>query len=70
VKDISADTDKAATALDVELQEFLAGYLKKNKREQAETVARHVSDEEIGNADYVELPPDRMEPITDDDIPF
>lgn len=72
VVDITADTDKAATALDRELQEFLKSYLKKNKRDQAETVARHVTDEEIGRSDShpsgVDEPP--MEPITDDDIPF
>ena len=72
VKDISADTNKAATACDVVLQEFLAGYLKKNKRDQAESVARHVSDEEVagGYDDRVELPPDRAPALTDDDIPF
>jgi hypothetical protein len=72
VKDISPDTDKAATALAGELQEFLAGYLKKNKRDQADAVARHVSDEEIGADDDIPPPSDndRMEPITDDDIPF
>jgi hypothetical protein len=65
--DISADTDAAATALDRELQEFLKGYLAKNKREAAETAGRHVSDEEIGGGHFEEPP---MEPITDDDIPF
>lgn len=66
IVDVSADTDKAATALDRELQEFLSHYLKRNTLKQAESVAHHVSDEEVGGG-YGEPP---MEPLTDDDIPF
>lgn len=67
IKDISDETNRIATALDLELQEYLNGYLKKNKREQAEAVAHHVSDE-----DLIEPPShdDRLATLTDDDIPF
>jgi hypothetical protein len=66
VVSISEATDNTAKGLDAELQEFLAGYLKKNKLAQAEAVAQHVSDEDIA-ADVDRRP---MEPITDDSIPF
>lgn len=65
---LSAETDAAATALDRELQEFLALYLKKNKRDQVETTARHVTDEEMGSDGYE--PPMDMEPMTASDVPF
>lgn len=70
IVDVSSETDAAATALDRELQEFLKAYLRKNKRDQAEDVPRHVTDEEIAgdSGDYFDEPP--MSPITDDDIPF
>jgi hypothetical protein len=37
--DISPETNEAATALDKQLQEYLAGYLKRNVKEQASTPA-------------------------------
>lgn len=49
IVELSAETDAQVVGLDQELQKFLAGYLKRNKREQAEAVAaHHVSDEEMG----------------------
>jgi hypothetical protein len=69
IAELSAETDAAATALDRELQEFLKGYLKKNKRDQAETTAHHVSDEDMPSGDSRGYDPD-VPPITDDDIPF
>lgn len=68
---VSQETDQIAQGLDAELQEYLSAYLQKNKRDQVESVARHVSDEEVAGSygGDVELP-DRMAPITDDDIPF
>jgi len=68
IKAISEDTNKVATALDLQLQEYLVGYLKKNKRDQAESVGHHVRDEDMDPP-----PPQFDEPlasITDDDIPF
>lgn len=70
IADVSEATNKIATGLDAELQEFLAGYLKRTKRDAAEHVARHVTDEEIASEDSEPLRDDRMDPITDDDIPF
>jgi hypothetical protein len=68
VAEVSPETNAVATGLDVQLQDFLAGYLKKNKREQAETTGRHVRDEDVSQApDYNDEP---MAPITEDDIPF
>lgn len=63
----AAETDEAAQELDEELQEFLAGYLGRNRRDQADSAAEpvhHVSDEEMAGvgAGYA--------PVTDDDIPF
>lgn len=57
---ISAESHTAATALDVELQEFLNTYLGRNKRDQVES---HVSPPPPSDEDY-------GPPITDDDIPF
>jgi hypothetical protein len=67
IVDVSPETDKAATALDRELQEFLSHYLKKNTLKQAESMA-HVSDEELasGTGEF----PEPVPQITDDDIPF
>lgn len=66
---VSPEAEARAVALDKELQEFLSGYLKRNKRDQADAVAQHpahhVTDEEI--AASVGAGP---APITDDDIPF
>lgn len=74
LKGLSDASNAEAVKLDVELQEFLTAYLKRTKREQAETVARHVSDEEIGRRDEDAYDPrgDRgpIEPPHEDDIPF
>jgi hypothetical protein len=64
---LSADSNNQAVALDLELQKFLTGYLKRTTRDQVE----HVADVH----DYEGPPPDDYgEPpastITDDDIPF
>jgi hypothetical protein len=65
VTEISEATNAAATELDREFQAYLATYLKKTKRDQVESAARHVSDEEIASGDGIEPPP-----LADDDIPF
>lgn len=66
--ELSTDSNAAATALDLTLQEFLAGYLKRTKRDQVES-APHTSEEELPIESYNE--PERLaEPIPDDDIPF
>lgn len=68
LKELSEATNNIAIALDGELQAFLSAYLKKTKRDQVETVAKHVSDEE---AAYDEPPPsDWSGPAPDDDVPF
>lgn len=62
---VSAEAEANAVMLDKELQDFLTGYLRKNKRDQAEAVAEqpvhHVTDEEMAAQPTA---------ITDDDIPF
>jgi hypothetical protein len=66
INSVSAEAEQYAVALDRELQEFLSGYLKKNKRDQAEeAVAHHVTDEEVAASVGGEYAP-----VTDDDIPF
>jgi len=65
IVDLTEETNNAAVALDKQLQAYLATYLKKNKRDQAEAVAAHVGDEEVAWDDEQPVPP-----ITDDDIPF
>lgn len=74
VATLSDASNAKATALDVELQEFLAGYLQRNKRDQVEQPA-HVTESTAVSDDgpsYEEPPYDDYEPapITDDDIPF
>lgn len=74
-KDISADTLAHAVELDKQLQDFLNGYLKRTRRDQAETVARHVSDEEVAADDEQPwhdnpVASEAYAPVTDDDIPF
>mgnify|MGYP001616162452 FL=1 len=68
VVELTPETNDAATALDKQLQVYLDGYLSKTKRDQAETVATHVRDEdvELPQHDHDDDPPQ----ITDDDIPF
>lgn len=72
LRDLSDDSNRVALALDMELQAFLASYLKRPKREQAEqptTVPPAPEDEFASDA----VPPPMAEPpvgITDDDIPF
>ena len=65
---VSADAEAMAVKLDRELQEFLCGYLKKNKRDQADAVAHHVSDEDVAGA--WQDNPEAVAAITEDDIPF
>lgn len=60
---ISPEADAQAKALDKELQEFLGAYLKRNRRDQAEAVTQHVTDEEIAASAS-------RNDVTDDDIPF
>lgn len=62
--DVTQETQQVAVGLDVELQAFLKSYLKRTKREQVESPAHHVSDEDMGG------PPDDVPPLTDDDISF
>lgn len=66
LKDISPETDAAAVALDQQLQEFFASYLKRPKREQVEAHAEseHVTDEQMAAAGRVTTE------LTDDDITF
>jgi hypothetical protein len=73
VKDIASDTLAHAVELDKQLQDFLSGYLRRTRRDQAETVARHVSDEEVAQDDeepWHENPEAVASVVTDDDIPF
>jgi hypothetical protein len=69
--DVAGDKLAAAIALDKELQKWLASYLTRNKREQAEAVgehpAHHVTDEDIAQSDEDGGGPSHL---TDDDIPF
>jgi hypothetical protein len=67
--EVSTETNEAAIALDKQLQAYLAGYLKKTKRDQVEAVGKHVSDEDVA-AGFEEGPPHPASQITDDDIPF
>jgi hypothetical protein len=62
-KDISPETDAAAIVLDRQLQEFLASYLKRPKREQVE------EHDDLQN-DFDEEHESLADPRTDDDIPF
>ena len=68
---IASDTNAAAVALDKQVQDFLKGYFKRTKRDQAEaTPAQHVRDEDM---DGDEPPPYDDEPvhaIDASDIPF
>jgi hypothetical protein len=64
--ELTPASNAAATALDVTLQDFLKGYLKKNTRDQVEA-PQHSGDDMPPPADE-----DFREPgdLTDDDIPF
>lgn len=66
--ELSEASNRVAIGLDSELQAFLSVYLKKNKRDQVDTTAAHVHDEDVvsGNEDYEYEPP----PHDDSDIPF
>jgi hypothetical protein len=70
--DVTPATNDAAIALDKQLQSYLAGYLKKNKRDQVEAAAQHVSDEDIagGYEDDFDDTPHPASQIDDSDIPF
>jgi hypothetical protein len=71
--DVSPETDRAAIALDHELQEFLKGYFKRTKREQVDEEPQDDSAE-----DYTDDPGDPDGGLTNelpgsvpvDDIPF
>jgi hypothetical protein len=65
---VSPDAKATAIALDRRVQQFLAAYLRRNKREQVEASAHpvhHISDEEMAGVGV-----GGPAPITDDDIPF
>ena len=62
VADLSEETHQIATGLDVELQAFLASYLKRTTRDQVDRTAVEQPDHE--------LPGDDAPPMTDDDIGF
>jgi hypothetical protein len=68
VKTISPQANAAAIEIDKELQEFLASYFKRTKREQVE--APHVADEQLDDDGYQESDPVTDGPVTDEDIPF
>lgn len=64
--ELSDATNQQAVALDVVLQDYLSAYLKKNKRDQVETTATHVRDEDVvARNDF-----DYQVPIEEDSIPF
>lgn len=68
LKDVSADTNEQAIALDAALQAWLDGYLKRKTHDQAEEPSDESEDygndpQEIERAGY-------SAPLTDDDIPF
>jgi hypothetical protein len=65
IVELSEATDNIAKGLDAELQQYLTGYLKMNKRDQAHTVGEHVRDEDVR-----EDPETPIQQITEDDIPF
>lgn len=64
VADVSEETQAAAVALDLELQTFLAHYLKRPLTRRSEPAVQSPGD--------IELPDDTddVEPVTADDIPF
>jgi hypothetical protein len=72
--DISPQTMEAAVELDKALQEFLKGYLSRNKQDQTELVSQaqkeignHVGDDEMENHPPAALPGDAY---LSDEIPF
>jgi hypothetical protein len=74
---VSDETNDEATSLDEDLQDFLAAYLTRNRRDAADSAAepgRHVDDEEMAGVGagrpYSGDPQDYPAPVTDDDIPF
>lgn len=69
--ELTEATNAAAIALDKTLQEFLAAYLKKNKRDQVEAVAAHVRDEDVdAYAGIDESEQGSYSGLVDSDIPF
>jgi hypothetical protein len=67
--DVAPEAARIATALDAELQAWLAGYLKRNLADRVAAPVAHVPDEDFGG----EPPPDeyfQSSPVTADDIPF
>lgn len=71
VKDIDKDTNRAALALDKELQEYLKSYFRRTKREQVEAPPEDATDHYRGDDDGHGLhEPEPVGELTDDDIPF
>lgn len=71
--EVSKETNAAAIYLDKQLQAYLAGYLKKTKRDQVDVAAQHLRDEDViagGSFEGDEEPPHPASQINDDDIPF
>lgn len=68
VVEISPESDAKALALDKELQDYLAGYLKRTKRDQAEAAARAAP--QTTGEEYLPPPDAPTTALTDDDIPF
>jgi hypothetical protein len=72
LKDIDRDTDRAALALDKELQDYFKAYFRRTKREQVETP--HEPVESDGYEQDGEVTPEHYAAttteLTDDDIPF
>ena len=66
---VTPEAEASAVRLDRELQEFLNAYLNRNKRDQAESVAHHVSDEEVAEPSWQDNP-ETVAAVSDDDIPF
>lgn len=68
LKDIAPQTDAEAIALDQQLQEFLASYFARTRRDQVETTTHEPSIDEGGFID--ETPTSTVPPLSDEDIPF
>lgn len=65
-REVSADTNTAAVALDKELQGWLADYFKRRTNDQTEAPSESGSSYAFDQGDD----PVQQEPLTDDDIPF
>lgn len=67
LKDLSEAQQRVAVDLDAELQTYLAAYLKRTKRDQADVVQGHQAAEEEPTPDDADAPPFEA---TLDDVPF